>query len=46
MGIAINSVEQKPFAANGSLQDDHIAGQLDAMARQLAIGCVGLSSRH
>tara|TARA_B100001179_G_scaffold232654_1_gene226453 strand:+ start:2513 stop:3091 length:579 start_codon:yes stop_codon:yes gene_type:complete len=46
MGIAINSVEQKPFAADGSLQDDQIAQQLDAMAKQLAIGCVGLSKRH
>ena len=46
MGIAINSVEQKPFAADGSLQDDQIAQQLDAMAKQHAIGCVGLSKRH
>ncbi|ARU18051.1 NADPH-dependent FMN reductase [Croceicoccus marinus] len=46
MGIAINSIEQKPFAEDGSLKDSQVAGQLDAMARQLAVGCVGLSNRH
>ena len=46
MGIAINSIEQKPFAEDGSVSDAHIADQLDAMARQLAVGCIGLSNRH
>ena len=43
MGIAINSIEQKPFAEGGSVRDPQIAAQFDAMAKQLAIGCVGLS---
>lgn len=46
MGIAINSIEQKPFDENGKVIDEQVAGQLDALARQLAIGCVGLSSLH
>ena len=44
MGIAINSIEQKPFDGAGALIDESIAGQLDEMARQLAVGCIGLSA--
>lgn len=46
MGIAINTLEQKPFDADGRLVDDKLGVQLDAMAQQLAIGCLGLSQRH
>ena len=46
IGVAINTIEQKPFGPDGSLVDEHLHGQLDAMAQQLALGCVGLSQRH
>jgi FMN reductase len=46
MGIAINTLEQRPFDAEGQLADEKIGTQLDAMAQQLAIGCTGLSQRH
>ncbi|QGP81178.1 NADPH-dependent FMN reductase [Sphingobium sp. CAP-1] len=35
LGVAINSVEQKPFGANGALMDDAIAGQLKILAEQV-----------
>jgi len=34
-GIAINSIEQKPFAADGSIGDAAIAAQVALMARQI-----------
>lgn len=46
IGIAINSIEQKPFDGEGRLIDAQIERQLDAMAQQLAVGCIGLSRRH
>ena len=46
MGIAVNTAEQQPYDDVGALADWKIAEQLDAMARQLAIGCVGLSQIH
>ncbi len=45
MGIAINSVEQRPFDDSGALADRQIAEQIEVMARQLAAGCIGLSQR-
>jgi FMN reductase len=45
MGIAINSVEQRPFDESGALADPQIAAQIEVMARQLAAGCIGLSQR-
>ncbi len=45
MGIAINSIEQRPFDESGALADPQIAAQIDVMARQLAAGCIGLSQR-
>ncbi|MDE1917704.1 MAG: NAD(P)H-dependent oxidoreductase [Sphingomonadales bacterium] len=35
IGLAINSVEQKPFAPDGTLVDDGIAAQVTLMARQI-----------
>ena len=46
IGLAINTVEQKPFGPDGALIDEQLHAQIDAMAQQLAIGCVGLSQRH
>lgn len=34
-GIAINSIEQKPFAPDGSLKDDNVAGAVALQARQI-----------
>ncbi|WP_082443100.1 MULTISPECIES: NADPH-dependent FMN reductase [unclassified Sphingomonas] len=34
-GIAINSIAQKPFGADGALADAGIAGQIATMARQI-----------
>jgi FMN reductase len=34
-GIAINSIEQKPFATDGAIADPAIAGQVALMARQI-----------
>ena len=34
-GIAINSIEQKPFATDGTIADAVIAGQVALMARQI-----------
>lgn len=45
MGIAINSVVQRPFDDDGALADPQIAAQIEAMARQLAAGCIGLNQR-
>lgn len=35
MGVAINSIEQKPFGADGALTDEAIAGQLKMLAGQV-----------
>ncbi|BEV01816.1 NADPH-dependent FMN reductase [Novosphingobium olei] len=35
LGIAVNSVVQRPFAADGSLADDDIAGAVEAQATQI-----------
>jgi FMN reductase len=35
LGIAVNSVEQRPFDAAGALADPAIAGQIDMLAAQL-----------
>ncbi|NCP18991.1 MAG: NAD(P)H-dependent oxidoreductase [Erythrobacter sp.] len=46
IGVAINTIEQKPFGPDGALIDEQLHAQIDAMAQQLAIGCIGLSQRH
>lgn len=38
LGLAINSIEQKPFQPDGSIGDPGIAGMIDAMAEQLMRG--------
>lgn len=35
LGVAINSIEQKPFGADGALADEAIAGQLQMLAGQV-----------
>jgi FMN reductase len=35
MGVAINSIEQKPFGADGALVDESVAGQLKMLAGQV-----------
>jgi FMN reductase len=35
MGVAINSIEQKPFGADGALVDEGVAGQLKMLAGQV-----------
>jgi FMN reductase len=34
-GIAINSIAQKPFGADGAIVDDGVAGQIATQARQI-----------
>ncbi len=45
IGVAINSIEQKPFDKSGALVDASIAASLDTMAKQLAVGCDGLRNK-
>lgn len=35
VGVAINSVEQKPFASNGTIADEGVAAQVALQARQI-----------
>src|SRR4030095_11978883 len=35
VGIAINSIEQKPFAADGSLKDESVACAVELQAKQI-----------
>lgn len=35
VGVAINSVEQKPFAPDGTIADAGVAAQVDLQARQI-----------
>lgn len=35
IGVAINSVEQKPFGADGAVVDPRVGAQIDALAHQL-----------
>jgi FMN reductase len=45
LGIAVNSVEQRPFDASGALVDGPIAAQIDALAGQL-MNPLGVAARH